>query len=111
MLLPVRLSEQNKLASEQKRLVAEIGDKLQEYQEWNVKYNVSNTIRIAGVYSSHVALPQGYQFLKTESGTAWMKVSFLLMFGEINKDRASCRTGLCVRKLHDHTYTSVQISW
>ena len=36
-----RLSEQKRLSTEQKRLVAEIHDKLQEYQAWNVKYNVS----------------------------------------------------------------------
>ena len=40
---PHRLSEQNKLAADQKRLVAEITEKLQEYHDWNVKYNVSRS--------------------------------------------------------------------
>ena len=38
---PIRLSEKNRLASDQKRLVAEVRDKLQEYHDWNIKYNVS----------------------------------------------------------------------
>ena len=37
-----RLSEQNRLASDQKRLVAEVRDKLHEYHDWNLKYNVSS---------------------------------------------------------------------
>ena len=41
-ILHLRLSEQNKLAADQKRLVAEIRDKLQEYHDWNIKYNVSH---------------------------------------------------------------------
>ena len=40
----VRLSEQNKLAADQKRLVAEVRDKLQEYHDWNIKYNVSQYV-------------------------------------------------------------------
>jgi PI-3-kinase-related kinase SMG-1 len=42
-----KLSEQNRLASEQKRLVAEVRGKLQEYREWNMKYNVSDPLSVA----------------------------------------------------------------
>jgi PI-3-kinase-related kinase SMG-1 len=38
-----KLSEQNKLAADQKRLVAEVRDKLQEYHDWNIKYNEAFT--------------------------------------------------------------------
>lgn len=39
----LRLSEQSKLTAEQKRLMVEMREKLQEYKDWNVKYNVSHT--------------------------------------------------------------------
>ena len=46
LLYIVRLTEQSRLASEQKRLVADVRDKLTEYQAWNVKYNVSETCTV-----------------------------------------------------------------
>ena len=47
----VRLSEQSKLTAEQKRLKADIQEKLQEYKDWNVKYNVRRPFFLTGLLS------------------------------------------------------------
>ena len=47
----VRLSEQSKLTAEQKRLKADIQEKLQEYKDWNSKYNVRTSFPSTGFLS------------------------------------------------------------